>query len=146
MTAPFWESKTLAEMSRDEWESLCDGCGRCCVVKLEDADDGEIYFTNVACRLLDDTSCRCADYSQRKSLVPDCLELSAESVGQIPWLPRTCAYRLLYEGRKLYPWHPLLSGNPASVHRAGISVRGAVISETRVKPEELEDHVIHWID
>lgn len=145
MSLPFWETKALGEMNREEWESLCDGCGRCCLVKLEDAEDGAVYFTDVACRLLDCHSCRCTDYSGRMAQVPDCIELSPEKMAQIPWLPKTCAYRLLHEGRKLYPWHPLVSGDPASVHRAGISVRGLVVPEGRVKPEELEDHVIHWI-
>lgn len=143
---PFWEHKTLAEMSRDEWEALCDGCGRCCLVKLEDDDDGEIYFTDVACQLLDLASCQCTNYPERLTYVPDCIQLTPEKVASLPWLPATCAYRLLHEGRTLFPWHPLISGDAASVHRAGISVRGAVVSETQVKPEDLEDHVIHWIE
>jgi len=147
MTTPrFWETKSLAEMTTGEWEALCDGCGRCCLVKLEDADDGEIYFTDVACQLLDHDSCRCTDYSHRQARVPDCVALSPQTVSHIPWLPQTCAYRLLNEGRKLYPWHPLISGDPASVHRAGISVRGMVVCETKVKPLDLEEHVIHWIE
>jgi len=146
MSERFWETKTLADMSRDEWEALCDGCGRCCLVKLEDAEDGEIYFTDVACRLLDCNSCRCTNYPERQAHVPDCIELTIETLAKIPWLPKTCAYQLLSEGGKLYPWHPLVSGNPDSVHRAGISVRGVVISETKVKPDDLEDHVIHWIE
>ncbi|MFA5633207.1 MAG: YcgN family cysteine cluster protein [Porticoccaceae bacterium] len=147
MNAPrFWETKTLADMTSDEWEALCDGCGRCCLVKLEDADDGEIYFTDVACQLLDHDSCRCKDYPHRQARVPDCVALSPQTVSRISWLPQTCAYRLLDEGRKLHAWHPLISGDPASVHRAGISVRGAVVCETKVKPEHLEDHVIHWIE
>jgi uncharacterized cysteine cluster protein YcgN (CxxCxxCC family) len=147
MNAPrFWETKALADMTRDEWESLCDGCGRCCLVKLEDEDDGEVYFTNVACQLLDSDNCRCTDYPQRQARVPDCVALSPQTVSRISWLPRTCAYRLLDEGRKLYAWHPLISGDAASVHKAGISVRGRVVCETNVKPDDLEDHVIHWIE
>lgn len=146
MTLPFWESKALAEMSREEWESLCDGCGRCCLIKLEDEDDGEIYFTDVACRLLETDTCRCGNYRGRLRLVPDCVQLSADSVGDISWLPSTCAYRLVNEGRPLYPWHPLISGRAESVHEAGVSVAGRVLSETEVSEQDLEEHVICWVD
>jgi len=146
MNKPFWETKTLAEMTSAEWESLCDGCGRCCLLKLEDEDDGAVYFTNVHCKLLDAASCRCSDYPNRLAQVPDCIVLSPQKVLTIPWLPATCAYRMIAEGRTLEAWHPLVSGDPASVHRAGISVRGCVVEESAVAEEDLEDHVIHWID
>lgn len=139
MTAPFWESKTLDELTRDEWEALCDGCGRCCLNKLEDEDTGEILFTRVACRLLDIHDCRCTRYAQRHQEVPTCLDLR-RGFRQFHWLPSTCAYRLRHEGKALPEWHPLVSGQAASVHAAGISVRPIAISETGI--EDIEDHVM----
>ncbi|MFA5496101.1 MAG: YcgN family cysteine cluster protein [Porticoccaceae bacterium] len=144
--APFWARKTLGQMTAAEWESLCDGCGRCCLAKLEDEDDGEVYFTSVACRLLDLDSCRCQDYPGRQEQVADCVALRPDTVASLGWLPSTCAYRLIAEGKPLYSWHPLRSGSPASVHEAGMSVRGRVISELFVHEEDLEDHIIHWVD
>ncbi len=138
---PFWKTKTLLEMSAQEWESLCDGCGRCCLVKLEDEDSGRYYFTDIACHLFDGESCRCGDYENRSSRVPDCVRLDAENVGTLGWLPRSCAYRLLSEGKGLPWWHPLVSGSPDTVFAAGISMRGGTISETEVPDTELEDHV-----
>ncbi|MCP5424197.1 MAG: YcgN family cysteine cluster protein [Gammaproteobacteria bacterium] len=138
--ADFWLSKSLAEMTPVEWESLCDGCGKCCLHKLEDADTGELFFTNVACRLLDLKSCRCRHYAQRTLCVPDCLQLTPESIAQITWLPDTCAYRLLAEGRELPEWHPLRTGDAHSVQRARKSVRGRAISELRV--HALEEHIL----
>lgn len=138
--------KTLEQMTAAEWESLCDGCGRCCLAKLEDDSDGEVYFTSVACRLLDLNSCRCRDYPDRQQQVADCVALSPDVVASLNWLPSTCAYRLVAEGKPLYPWHPLRSGSPDSVHEAGMSVRGRVISERFVREEDLEDHIIHWVD
>ncbi len=146
MSAPFWQTKTLAEMTREEWESLCDGCGRCCLVKLEDDETDEVFFTDVACQLLDQKSCQCSQYSDRRSYVPDCIVLTPEVVAEIKWLPMTCAYRLIHEGEDLFSWHPLVSGDPKSVHKAGMSVRGCVISETEVSEEDLEFHVIHWVN
>ncbi len=131
-------------MSRAEWESLCDGCAKCCLHKLEDIDTGEISQTNVACRLLDIGACQCSNYPQRAKLVPDCVVLTPENVGTLSWMPKTCAYRLLAEGKELYDWHPLVSGDPDSVHRAGISVRGRAISERRAGP--LEHHLVDWPD
>jgi uncharacterized protein len=137
---PFWRTVPLAAMTSAQWESLCDGCGKCCLHKLEDADTGDIHFTNVACHLLDLTSCRCANYPHRKKLVPDCVKLTPERIEQLRWMPQTCAYRLVAAGEDLPHWHPLVSGDPDSVHAAGISVRGRVISERFAGP--LEDHVL----
>ena len=129
-------------MSRREWESLCDGCGRCCLHKLRDAQTDEISFTNVACRLLDPQSCRCSDYANRRARVPDCVRLTPAKLKKLDWLPPSCAYRLLAEGRDLYPWHPLISGTPDSVREAGISVAGRVVSERCAGP--LEHHIVEW--
>jgi uncharacterized cysteine cluster protein YcgN (CxxCxxCC family) len=139
----FWEHVPLKAMTPREWEALCDGCGKCCLNKLEDADTGEVAFTRVACRLLDGDSCRCGQYDIRKSLVPECVVLTARNIGDIAyWMPATCAYRLLYEGKPLYDWHPLISGDPESVHRAGMSVRGWTVPEFEVDEEDWEDHII----
>lgn len=137
----FWELP-LERLTREEWEALCDGCGRCCLHKLEDEDTGEIVHTNVACKLLDTATARCKDYRHRKAFVPDCLRLTMRNVHEVNWLPVTCAYKLRAEGKPLEPWHPLLSGDPQSVHRAGISAAGKVISENDAGP--LEHHVIGW--
>lgn len=141
---PFWKRKSLAELSREEWESLCDGCGKCCLVKLQDPDTDEIAYTDVACRLLDGATCRCTDYARRRRRVPDCVVLTPAVVADLSWMPSTCAYRLLKEGKDLAWWHPLVSGDPATVHEAGISVRGRVISEALVKDAELPEHVVDW--
>lgn len=138
---PFWKRKTLAEMSMPEWESLCDGCGRCCLHKLRD-DAGALSFTNVACRLLDKESCRCTDYAHRHRRVPDCVRLTPKALKEIDWLPPSCAYRRLAEGRDLPAWHPLITGDRESVHRAGASVAGRVVPETEAGP--LENYVVAW--
>lgn len=145
-TKPFWQRKSLAEMTTAEWESLCDGCGRCCLAKLQDDETDEVYFTSVACKLLDTDSCRCTNYPKRLQLVPECVGLTPDNVADISWLPSTCAYRLIGEGKPLHHWHPLVSGSQKSVHEAGISVRGKVLSESFVHEDDLEDHIIHWID
>jgi uncharacterized cysteine cluster protein YcgN (CxxCxxCC family) len=142
----FWNTGKLDELSRNEWESLCDGCGRCCLHKLEDEDTGLLYYTNVACRLLDDQLCRCMDYTNRQAVVHDCIVLSPDDPDSFRWLPSTCAYRRLANGQALEWWHPLVSGNPETVHQAGISVRDKVISEAGISTEELEDHIIDWIE
>ncbi len=139
----FWEVKTLAEMNRDEWEALCDGCGRCCLHKLEDEDTGEIYVTRVTCKLLDLKTCRCTNYTSRINLVPDCLELHAVSFKEYQWLPKTCAYRLLNDGEKLPAWHPLISNRENSVKKAGMAVSSYAISETKIKNvDDLEDYIL----
>jgi len=141
-TAPFWVAKPLARMTSAEWESLCDGCGKCCLEKLQDADTGEVSFTDVACRLLDVRSCRCTRYAERRRFVPNCEQLDAGNILGFGWLPSTCAYRLLAEGRKLPWWHHLLSGDRQLVHRVGASVRGRAVPESRAGP--LEHHIVTW--
>ncbi len=140
----FWETKTLTEMSTEEWELLCDNCGKCCLHKLEDTQTGEIAFTNVACKLLKLNTCRCLNYSKRTQLVPECLDLKQPDFAKYDWLPSTCAYRLLNDKQKLPTWHPLISGNPASVKRAGISVSSYAIEEAMAT--NLQDHIIKWLD
>ncbi len=139
---PFWRVKSLEQMTRDEWESLCDGCARCCLVKLEDEDTGEIHLTRLACRLLDHGSCRCGDYENRHSVVSDCVAIDADKVRRLEWLPASCAYRRVAEGRDLAWWHPLVSGDPNTVHQAGVSVRGWAQSEDRVKPAAYHRYII----
>lgn len=138
---PFWKTKTLAEMTPDEWESLCDGCGRCCLVKLEDEDTGKIHFTDVACTLFDSRACRCKDYANRTARVHDCVQLTPQNIGELNWLPNTCAYRLLDEKKSLAWWHPLVSGTKRTVIEAGISVKGNLISEDEVQPMDLIDRI-----
>ncbi|RYC09790.1 YcgN family cysteine cluster protein [Ciceribacter ferrooxidans] len=141
---PYWKRKTLAEMTAEEWEGLCDGCGICCLNKLEDWDTGEVAFTSVACRLLDAHSCRCKDYENRQATVPDCIRLTLDEVETISWLPPTCAYRLISEGEDLYWWHYLVSGDRETVHQAGVSVRGRTVSEEVVPVEDFEDYIVDW--
>ncbi len=139
---PYWRRKSLFEMSPAEWENLCDGCGRCCMLKLEDEDSGEIYMTRLACKLLAIGSCRCSDYANRHDKVPDCLRFTPDMVAELGWLPETCAYRLVHEGKNLAWWHPLVSGDPETVHQAGISVRAFAMPETPSRSERLHEYII----
>ena len=141
MTRPFWETTPLERMTREQWESLCDGCGLCCLVRFEDADSGEVIPTRVHCRLLDAATCSCSNYPGRKREVPDCISLTPALIPRLGWMPKSCAYRRLHEGRGLADWHPLISGDPESVHRAGVSVRGQTISESELEHEDdMVDH------
>ncbi len=144
MRPRFWEEVSLADMTGEEWEALCDGCGRCCLLKLQDEDSDAVDYTDVACKLLDLGSCRCGDYANRCRRVPDCVQLTPGNLRNLTWMPSTCAYRLLYEGQPLAWWHPLNSGDPATVAAAGISVAGRVVSERDVDDAELEDHIVEW--
>ena len=142
---PFWRRKKLAEMTPREWESLCDGCGRCCLNKLTDIDSGATVYTSVRCKLFDPQSCRCTDYANRRRKVRDCVQLTPRGVPRLKWLPPTCAYRLIAEGRDLYWWHHLKSGSRDTVHEAGVSVRGHdTVSEAGMPDEEYENHVVKW--
>jgi uncharacterized cysteine cluster protein YcgN (CxxCxxCC family) len=142
---PFWRRKTLEEMTWEEWESLCDGCGRCCLMKLEDEDDGTVYTTDVGCRLLDKGSCRCRDYQNRRAAVPDCIQLTPGLTRTLKWLPPTCAYRLVARGQDLPWWHPLVSGRPETVVEAGISAAGRVsATEDEMSTEDLCAHIVTW--
>lgn len=139
----FWETVPLGRMTPAEWEALCDGCGKCCLNKIEFEDDGEVAFTRIACRLLDGDTCRCTHYQTRRQFVPECIQISPASLLDIAyWLPRTCAYLLLYQGKPLYRWHPLISGDANSVHDAGVSVQGWTVPETEVEEADWEDHII----
>jgi uncharacterized cysteine cluster protein YcgN (CxxCxxCC family) len=142
--APFWKTKTLAQMNEAEWESLCDRCGKCCVISIEDADSGVLYLTDVSCKLFDAKACGCGDYANRKELVPDCVKLTPKNVGKLDWLPRTCAYRLVSEGRDLHWWHPLVSGDPETVHIAKASVRRKTRPEGRLQMPGLLKRITKW--
>jgi uncharacterized cysteine cluster protein YcgN (CxxCxxCC family) len=141
--APFWQTTALADMDEAQWEAVCDGCAKCCLVKLQDEDSGELAFTNLACRQLDLGTCRCKDYERRTQVVSDCVKLTKDNLAQIDFMPPSCAYRLLNEGKDLPDWHPLVSGTPASVVEAGMSVHGRVIPENE-GDEDAENHVVEW--
>lgn len=143
---PFWLRKSLAELDAQEWESLCDGCGRCCLVKLEEEESGEVYQTDVVCQLFDCEAGGCSDYRNRQSRVDDCLQLTPASVATLSWLPDSCGYRRVHERRPLPSWHPLVSADRETVYRAGASVRGRVVSELTVASDELEDRIVQWVE
>ncbi|OXY82543.1 YcgN family cysteine cluster protein [Oceanimonas doudoroffii] len=142
MQANFWQTKTLDDMTDEEWEALCDGCGKCCLNKLIDEDTEELVHTNVACELLNTHSCACSDYANRFARVPDCLKITRDQLEEFYWLPSTCAYRVLAEGKSLPSWHPLRTGSKSAMHRAGQSVRGKAVPES--KAGDWEDHIITW--
>ena len=139
----FWETKPIDALSSAEWEALCDGCGKCCMNKLEDEDTGEVALTNIACRLFDDSTCRCGQYDIRHQFVPDCIVLKPGNIEQnLYWMPETCAYRLVYEGKPLFDWHPLISGTADTVHRAGVSMQNATVPEFEIPEDDWEDYII----
>ena len=138
----FWREKSLEEMNRQEWESLCDGCGKCCLHKLEDDETGEIHYTNVACRFLDPETIKCGKYITRQRYVGNCVVMTPDLLDQLPWMPSTCAYRLRYEGKDLPSWHPLVAGDPQAIHAAGASVKGRVVDERAAG--DFEDHLVEW--
>jgi uncharacterized protein len=141
----FWTDIKLADMSDSQWESLCDGCGKCCLIRLEDEDTGDIHTTDVSCKLLDGASCRCSNYANRHDFVPDCVKLTPQNMGELSWLPKTCAYRLVAEDKPLFEWHHLISGDANSVHRAGMSVSGKATPEGRVKTKHLVRRIVVWL-
>lgn len=139
----FWETKPMSELSQKEWEALCDGCGKCCLNKIEDEETGQVFLTRVACRLFDDNSCHCSQYSIRHQFVPECIVLKPDNIEEHAyWMPRTCAYRLVWQGKPLPTWHPLISGDPETVHDAGISIRGRTVPEYEIDEDDWEDHLI----
>ncbi|GAB1261863.1 YcgN family cysteine cluster protein [Aurantivibrio plasticivorans] len=146
LASRFWEKKSLELMSNEEWEALCDGCGRCCLHKLQDEDTEEIYFTDVACRLLDISSCRCTNYQARLYEVPECVNIRPGDQNTFAALPATCAYRLLSEGSRLPEWHYLISGSRQTVHEEGASIRDFAVKEDDVHPDDYENHIIQWVD
>ncbi|MEQ3762186.1 MAG: YcgN family cysteine cluster protein [Alcanivorax sp.] len=139
---PFWETTSLKDMTRKQWESLCDGCALCCLHKLEDEDTEEVYYTDVHCRYMDTANCNCTVYLERQEKVPNCVWLTPDQASEFHWLPDSCAYRVLAEGRKLADWHPLISGDPNSVHEAGVSIKGKGVADNQVAEEDWEDHII----
>ena len=143
---PWWEAVSLADMNDTQWESLCDGCAKCCLVKLEDYDSADIYHTNVTCQLLDTESCRCSDYAGRHKVVDDCIKLDRTNINTLSWLPKSCSYRLIADGQPLPDWHHLRSGDAEMIHSYGASLRGKVVSELEVREEDIEDYIIKWID
>ena len=140
----FWETKNLIDMNENEWESLCDKCGKCCVIKLEDFDTQQVHYTNVSCKLLCEKSASCKDYENRKSIVPDCIILSPDNLKDLKWMPETCAYKLLNEGKNLPYWHPLLSGNDKDIVNSGNSVKNRVTNENKIKIKDLPDYIFNW--
>ena len=145
-SADYWNNKPLHELSHEQWEMLCDGCGKCCLHKLQDEDTNEVFYTRVACKLLDTKSGGCQDYDQRFSRVPDCMDVAKMLPSEMAWLPNSCAYRLRADNKPLPQWHPLISGKQSSVHKETKSIRGRVVSEVDVDEADLENYIIRWID
>lgn len=143
-STPFWKTKALHELNSEEWESLCDGCAKCCLIKLEDEDTAEVFYTDVVCHLLDQDTCRCTEYEDRKRLVPSCVRLRPDNLEALSWMPSTCAYRLVFEGQDLPKWHHLVCGDGHEVHKAGISVRGRATSEANVDDKDLPHRLTDW--
>ncbi len=142
----WWQDTPLAELDREQWEALCDGCAKCCLHKLEDEDSGEVFYTKVRCRYLDEQECRCTDYANRSVLVPNCIRLQVEEIDDLDWLPSTCAYRLRARGEPLPDWHYLVSCDRETVHRAGVSIRGRAVSDEFVHPDGYDEHIVHWVE
>lgn len=141
----YWENKTLDQMNKEEWESLCDGCAKCCLIKLEDDDTGEVHHTNVVCRYMNHSDCRCTQYQDRNELVPNCVWLRPEDLDDFDWLPSSCSYRLVAEGKPLPSWHYLVSGDVGAIHQEGESIRGRCLSEEHVHPEGLMEYIVRWV-
>lgn len=144
--AHWWNEKPLEQLSPEEWEALCDGCAKCCLHKLEDEDSGEVFYTKVRCRHLDEQRCRCTDYANRSTLVPNCIDLQRAEVAELDWLPSTCAYRLRAHQQPLPQWHPLVTGSEESVHEHMVSIRGRAISDEFVHPDGYDEHIVHWVE
>ncbi len=142
----FWEQKSLTQMSEEEFEALCDNCARCCLIKLEDEETGKIYPSNVHCKLLNIDNCQCIDYENRHKIVADCIKLNVDNILSLSWIPKSCAYRLIAENKPLKWWHPLVSGSKDTVIKAGISIKGKTICESKIKPDEWENHIYEWND
>lgn len=139
----FWETVPMKKMTGKEWEALCDGCGKCCLNKLEDEESGRVELTRVACQLLDDSTCLCSNYENRHAYVPECIVLKPKNIDKHAyWMPHTCAYRLLWDGKSLFDWHPLISGDPETVHQAGVSIRGKTVAENTISEDDWEDYII----
>ncbi len=146
MAEAWWDSVPLAELDEAQWEALCDGCAKCCLHKLLDDETEVVYYTKIRCRYLEESTCHCSDYERRSILVPDCIKLTRDNTGDLDWLPSTCAYRLRSHGAPLPAWHPLVSGDPDSVHEAGISIRGRAVSDEYVHPDGYDEHIITWVE
>lgn len=142
----WFNSTPLDELNVQQWEALCDGCAKCCLHKLEDADSGEVFYTKVRCRYLDEETCRCTDYANRSVQVPNCIHLRPENLEELAWLPSTCAYRLRFENKPLPAWHPLVSGSSEAMYSAGVAIRGRSISDEHVHPDGYEEHIVHWVE
>ena len=141
---PFWRVKKMKDMNKQEWESLCDNCGKCCCIRLEDEETGDIYITDVACKLFDAETCKCTSYASRSEKVSDCVKLTKDNIDKLQWMPRTCAYRLISEGKELPYYHHLVSGSSSTIHDEGMSVKNEVVSETIVSEDEQIKRIVIW--